>query len=54
MVKQIFYGMPLFEICSTFYLSILDIYYSDSEEEEEEEAKEKEEEKKEEKEENSF
>jgi len=43
--------MPLFEICSTFYLSILDIYYSDSEEEEEEEeAKEKEEEK----EENSF
>jgi hypothetical protein len=51
MVKQIFYGMPLFEICSTFYLSILDIYYSDSEEEEkEEEAKEKEEEK----EENSF
>jgi hypothetical protein len=32
--------MPLFEICSTFYLSILDIYYSDSEEEEEE-AKEK-------------
>ena len=52
MVKQIFYGMPLFEICSTFYLSILDIYYSDSEEEEEEEEEAKE--KEEEKEENSF
>jgi hypothetical protein len=37
--------MPLFDIFSILCLSILDIYYSDSEEEEKEEAKEKEDEK---------